>query len=147
MGKYLPNFKELEGLMKGKFIKFDSEHWHLFCPFLPLPIPHTNEQIKDVQSRIWNLQLCSRGLSLFIYWIKPFNWGGASGKESLKSWETNEIPQAQPAKISATSPLQKTKHLPLNFKVFLQMLSKAPSSGSYTKVEKKANGKMFLPDT
>ena len=50
---------------RGKFITFDSQikHWHSFCLLLPppllLPFPIQVNKLKDVQTRIINLQNCN----------------------------------------------------------------------------------------
>lgn len=148
MGKYLPNFKELEGLTRAKFIKFDSEHWHLFCPFLTPPFsPVLMNKLKMCRA---GLEICKyvadRGLSLvyLCIWLNHF----IAGLQGRKGWRAGRPVRSHVlghAEISPTSQLQKAKHLSLNFKVFLQMLSKAPRSGSYTKVKKKSKWEKVSP--
>lgn len=112
------------------------------------------------------LKMCRAGLEICEYVADRFisSLFGSNhfigGLQGMKGWRAGRPVRSHvlgQAEISPASQLQKAKCLSLNFKVFLQMLSKAPShctwtskelekTGSFTKVKIKANGKMFLPD-
>lgn len=94
MGKYHPNFKELEGLMKDSYIWLRTLTFIL--SFSPTPnLPSSNEQIKDMESKIRNVQICNRQMFISMYLDQTILLVGFM--EGLKGWESIEIQRPWPS--------------------------------------------------